>query len=152
MRGFSTGQRIGLAIGMLVGLETCVDGFLMVGGPDPTPIPIVALFVGLGALIIGLLGFAWWRKTQGPIRAAAILIILNALGAAPAFAVADAPVGARLSAAFAILGGLAAVVLLYTGRRSQPSTEERSRVEQRDHGHQGQRDRRSGPPGRRAPR
>ena len=134
MGGFSPGQRIGLAVGMLVGLETCVDGFRMAGGADPTPIPIVALFVGLGALIVGLLGFAWWRGTRGPIRAAAALILLNALGAAPAFAVADAPVGARLSAGFAILGGVAAVVLLYTGRRSQPSTEERSPEPQADRG------------------
>jgi peptidoglycan/LPS O-acetylase OafA/YrhL len=126
MTGFSPGQRIGLAIGMLVGLESCVDGLLMAGGTDPTAIPIVALFVGLGAFIVGLLGFAWCRKARWPIRAAAVLIILNALGAVPAFAVADVPVGARLSAGFAILGGLAAVVLLYTGRRSQPSTEERS--------------------------
>jgi hypothetical protein len=126
MTGISTGQRIGLAIGMLVGLETCVDSFRLAGGTDPTPIPIVALFVGLGAIIVGLLGFAWWRGTRWPIRAAAVLIILNALGAVPAFAAADVPVGARLSAGFAILGGLAAVVLLYTGRRSQPSTEERS--------------------------
>ena len=126
MTGFSTGQRIGLAIGMLVGLETSVDSLRLAGGTDPSPIPIVALFVGLGAFIVGLLGFAWWRKTWGPIRAAAVLIILNALAAVPAFAVADVPVGARLSAGFAILGGLAAVILLYTGRRSRPSTEERS--------------------------
>jgi len=126
MTGFSPTQRIGLAIGMLVGLETCVDSFRLAGGTDPTPIPIVALFVGLGAFIVGLLGFAWWRKARGPIRAAAVLIILNALGAVPAFAVADVPVGARLSAGFAVLGGVAAVILLYTGRRSQPSTEERS--------------------------
>lgn len=126
MTGFSTGQRIGLAIGMLVGLETCVDSFRLAGGTDPTPIPIVALFVGLGAFIVGLLGLAWWKQTRGAIRAAAVLIILNALAAVPAFAVADVPVGARLSAGFAILGGVAAVVLLYTGRRSQPSTEERS--------------------------
>jgi uncharacterized membrane protein len=126
MTGFSPGQRIGLAIGMLVGLESCVEGLLMAGGTDPTPIPIVALFVGLGAFIVGLLGFAWWRETWRPIRAAAVLIILNALAAVPAFAVADVPVGARLSAGFAILGGVAAVILLYTGRRSHPSTEERS--------------------------
>jgi peptidoglycan/LPS O-acetylase OafA/YrhL len=111
MTGFSAGQRIGLAIGMLVGLETCVDSFFIVGGSDPTPIPIVALFVGL-------LGFAWRRETRGPIRAAAVLIILNALGAVPAFALPDVPVAARLSAGFAILGGLVAVVLLYSGRRS----------------------------------
>jgi hypothetical protein len=55
MTGFSPGQRIGLAIGMLVGLESCVEGLLMAGGTDPTPIPIVALFVGLGAFIVGLL-------------------------------------------------------------------------------------------------
>jgi uncharacterized membrane protein len=111
---------------MLVGLETCVDGFLMAGGTDPTPIPIVALFVGLGVFIVALLGFAWWRETRAPIRAAAVLIVLNALAAVPAFAVADVPVGARLSAGFAVLGGVAAVILLYTGRRSRPSTEERS--------------------------
>jgi|SRR5215211_1407787 uncharacterized membrane protein len=126
MTGFSPTQRIGLAIGMLVGLETCVDSFRLAGGTDPTPIPIVALFAGLGAFIVGLLAFAWWRKTWRPIRAAAVLIILNALAAVPAFAVADVPVGARLSAGFAILGGVAAVILLYTGRRSHPSTEERS--------------------------
>jgi uncharacterized membrane protein len=126
MTGFSTGQRIGLAIGMLVGLETCVDSFRLARGTDPTPIPIVALFAGLGAFIVGLLGLAWWKQTRGAIRAAAVLIILNALAAVPAFAVADVPVGARLSAGFAILGGVAAVILLYTGRRSQPSTEERS--------------------------
>jgi uncharacterized membrane protein len=126
MTGFSPGQRIGLAIGMLVGLESCVDGLLMAGGTDPTPIPIVALFAGLGAFIVGLLGLAWWKQTRGAIRAAAVLIILNALAAVPAFAVADVPVGARLSAGFAILGGVAAVILLYTGRRSHPSTEERS--------------------------
>jgi len=126
MTDFSTGQRIGLAIGMLVGLETCVDSFRLAGGTDPTPIPIVALFVGLGAFIVGLLAFAWWKQTWRPIRAAAVLIILNALGAVPAFSVADVPVGARLSAGFAVLGGVAAVILLYTGRRSQPSTEERS--------------------------
>jgi uncharacterized membrane protein len=126
MTGFSTGQRIGLAIGMLVGLETCVDSFRLARGTDPTPIPIVALFAGLGAFIVGLLGLAWWKQTRGAIRASAVLIILNALAAVPAFAVADVPVGARLSAGFAILGGVAAVILLYTGRRSQPSTEERS--------------------------
>ena len=126
MTGFSTGQRVGLAIGMLVGLETCVDSFRLAGGTDPTPIPIVALFVGLGAFIVGLLGLAWWKQTWWAIRAAAVLIILNALAAVPAFAVADVPVGARLSAGFAILGGVAAVILLYTGRRSHPSTEERS--------------------------
>jgi hypothetical protein len=126
MAGFSTGQRIGLAIGMLVGLETCVDSFRLAGGTDPTPIPIVVLFAGLGAFIVGLLGLAWWKQTRGAIRAAAVLIILNALAAVPAFAVADVPVGARLSAGFAVLGGVAAVILLYTGRRSQPSTEERS--------------------------
>jgi hypothetical protein len=118
MAGFSTGQRIGLAIGMLVGLETCVDSFFIVGGSDPTPIPIVAIFVGLGASIVGLLAFAWRRETRRPIRAAAVLIILNALAAVPAFAIPDVPVPARLSAGFAILGGLVAVVLLYSGRRS----------------------------------
>ena len=126
MTGFSTGQRSGLAIGMLVGLETCVDSFRLAGGTDPTPIPIVALFAGLGAFIVGLLCLAWWKQSRGAIRAAAVLIILNALAAVPAFAVADVPVGARLSAGFAVLGGVAAVILLYTGRRSQPSTEERS--------------------------
>jgi uncharacterized membrane protein len=127
MTGFSTGQRIGLAIGMLVGLETCVDSFRLARGTDPTPIPIVALFAGLGAFIVGLLGLAWWKQTRGAIRAAAVLIILNALAAVPAFAVADVPVGARLSAGFAILGGVAAVILLYSGRRRvRPRTEEGS--------------------------
>jgi len=126
MTAFSTGQRIGLAIGMLIGLDNCVEGLFIGGGSDPTPIPIVALSVGLGALIVGLLAVAWKNGTRRPVHIAAVLIVLNAIAAIPAFAVPDVPVGARLSAGFAVLGGFTAIALLYSRRTADgPSSDGR---------------------------
>lgn len=118
-----TGRRkAGYILGIIVGLLN-IPGALVPGGETasgaPTGPPLAIRLFGLGAgiIIAVLLAMAWRNRSRALTRAAAVLMILTALTAVPAFSPPDIPAWIKLFAAVFILSTLASLVLLFSPTR-----------------------------------
>jgi peptidoglycan/LPS O-acetylase OafA/YrhL len=119
MNEISGRQRAGYVLGLIVGF-TNIPGAFVPGGetesgaPTGPPVQILAFGVVAGVLIMGLLALAWRTGRRGLVRIAAVLMILVALTAVPAFFIDTVPAWVKLFAAAYVLATLAALVLLFS--------------------------------------
>lgn len=106
------------AVNALGGLVTAPSS-----GSDSGP-PAVVVVIGLlvGVVVTALLVVSWRQDRVGPRRVAAVLMVVVALTAVPAFLVGGVPAGVQLVAGAVILATLVAVVLLfYPDRGTSPA-------------------------------
>lgn len=122
MADVSNRQRAGFVLGIVVGVLNLATGFASPSGSEAgPPLFIVLLGVGAGVVIIALLVLGWRTGKALPTRIAAVLIVVNALTAAPAFGVEDVPEWVQIYAGVLILASVAAVVLLFSAGRTVPA-------------------------------
>jgi hypothetical protein len=88
---------------------------------------VIVLGYVLGLLVIGLLGISWVKDVAIARRIAAVLMIMGAMSALPAFAVPAVPLWARLIAGIAILATIACIILLFYPDRSSAVAANRER-------------------------
>ena len=120
---YPTRQKAGFVLAVIVALLNVPGAFLPTGGTsesDPPGPPLAVLLLGLvlGLVTVGLLMWGWRTGRRGPVRGAAVLLVLIALTAVPAFFVPGIGAWIRLFAGIYVLATIAAVVLLFSpGRR-----------------------------------
>ena len=118
----SSRRKAGLVLGIVVGLVN-VPGSFVPGGEtetgSPTGPPLFILLFGLvaGILIAGLLAAAWVRRSRALVRVAAVVMVLVALSAVPAFFMPDVPAWIVAFAGLYVLATVAALVLLLAPER-----------------------------------
>lgn len=113
----------GPVVAIVVSLSNCLAllGPTSSDGSDGPPFFVVAFGAAIGIVMAGLIFWGWRSGRRGPIRAGAVLMVLVALTAVPAFTTPDVPVWAKLMAGIYILLTVAALLLLFGGgRRAQP--------------------------------
>jgi heme A synthase len=119
-------RKAGYILGVIVGLLNIPGAFVPSGQTDtgsPTGPPFQILIFGVvaGVLAAALLAVAWRRRSRALTRAAAVLMILLALTAVPAFTAPDVPAWIKLIAGAYVLSTLVSLVLLFSpARRPAP--------------------------------
>ena len=119
---YSARQKAGFVLAAVVALVNIPGAFIPTSDSDhgPNPGPPVAVLVGalvLGLVVVGLLLWAWRTGRRGPVRAAAVLLVLIALTALPAFFFAGMAAWIRLFAGLYVLATIVAVALLFSPPR-----------------------------------
>ena len=116
---YSPRQKAGFVLGSIVALLNIPGAFIPTSGTDestpagpPVAVLVIALVLGLAA--VGLLAWAWRTGRRVPVRAAAVLLVITALSAVPAFFVDSIAAWIRLFAGAYILATIAAIVLLFS--------------------------------------
>jgi hypothetical protein len=115
-------QKAGYILGLIVGF-TNIPGAFVPGGdtesgaPTGPPVEILAFGVVAGGLIMALLALAWRTGRRPLVRVAAVLMILVALTAIPAFFIDTVPAWVKLFAGAYVLATLASLVLLFSPSR-----------------------------------
>jgi peptidoglycan/LPS O-acetylase OafA/YrhL len=123
---YSTRQKAGFVLATIVALLNIPGAFIPTSGSDTTaptgpPVAVLVIALVLGLVVVGLLLWAWRTGRRGPLRAAAVLLVVLALSALPAFFVASIAAWIRLFAGLYVLATLAAIVLLFSpGPRRLP--------------------------------
>lgn len=126
MNEISGRRKTGYILGLIVGLLNIPASFVPSGQTatgSPTGPPVQILIFGLvgGVLIALLLAVAWRKRSRALTRAAAVLMILVALTAVPAFSLPDLPAWVKLFAGLYVLATLVSLVLLFSpARRPAP--------------------------------
>ncbi len=111
-------RRTGFVLGMLVGFAN-IPGVFVPGGetdtgsPTGPPLPVLLFGLVAGIAIMGLLARAWQTGSRGLVRAAAVLMVLVALTAVPAFFSPDIPAWIVAFAGVYVLATVASLVLLF---------------------------------------
>jgi peptidoglycan/LPS O-acetylase OafA/YrhL len=115
MQEYTSRQRAGFVVGAAVALVNIPGAFIPIDPDAPGP-PIGVLVAGVvfGVLTAGLLLLGWRSGKRWPVRAAVVLLLLNALTALPAFFVEGVPAWVRMFAGLFVLATVAAVVLLFS--------------------------------------
>jgi len=114
-------QKVGHAIGLVLGLDMLTTLFSEGTGDDPTPVPVLAVIVVMMVLILALLVTSLVSNRRGPRRIAAVLLVVNALLAVPGLFLPDVATWLRIDAGLCVIGTIAAIVLLfYPDRRAVP--------------------------------
>ena len=116
---YSARQKAGFVLAAVVALVNIPGAFIPTSGTDEAAPagPPVAVLVGslvLGLVVVGLLLWAWRTGRRGPVRAAAVLLVLLALAALPAFFVASIAAWIRLFAGLYVLATIVAIALLFS--------------------------------------
>ena len=119
---YSARQKAGFVLAAVVALVNIPGAFIPTSGTDEgvNPGPPVAVLVGslvLGLVAVGLLLWGWRTGRRGPVRAAAVLLVLLALAALPAFFVTGIAAWIRLFAGLYVLATIVAVALLFSPPR-----------------------------------
>lgn len=115
----TTRQKAGHVIGLVLGLDMLTTLFSEGTGDDATPLPVLAIIVVMMLLILGLLVRSWATGRRLPRRIAAVLLVVNALLAAPGLFLPDVATWMRIDAGFCVIGTIAAIVLMfYPDRRA----------------------------------
>ncbi|MFP5346111.1 MAG: hypothetical protein ACLGIA_03660 [Actinomycetes bacterium] len=117
MNHMSGRRRAGFVLGMILGLSNLVSivgpsGEAESGAPAGPPMAVIVVDMVCGVLVIALLALAWRTGRRSLVRAAAVLMILAALSAVPAF-FAGVPAPVQILAAAYILATLVSVVLMF---------------------------------------
>lgn len=110
---FTRNTRIGLVLALVLGAVDLVGSAF--SGPSGQPGPpsgVGILDTVLGALTIVAVGFAWRRRSRKLIRVIAVLRVLSAATALPAFFVSGVPAVLVIAAAVEVLLTALTVVLL----------------------------------------
>lgn len=122
-----TGRRkSGYILGIAVGLVN-IPGMFVPGGetesgsPTGPPLPILVFGLVAGLLIAGLLALSWRNGSRGLMRTAAVLMILVALTAVPAFFGPEIPLWIVAFAGIYVLATVVSLVLLFAPER-QPAS------------------------------
>lgn len=125
MSALSTPKRAGHALAIVVTFVNALGGLVAQpgsgsgGGP---PVAVVVIGVLIGLVVTVLLVVSWRQDRVGPRRVAAVLMVVIALTAVPAFLVGGVPAGVQLVAGAVVLATLVAVVLLfYPDRGTSPA-------------------------------
>ena len=111
-------RRAGYTLGILVGL-TNIPGMFVPGGetasgsPTGPPLPILVFDLVAGLLIVGLLALSWRNGSRGLVRAAAVVMILVALTAVPAFFAPDIPLWIVAFAGIYVLATVVSLLMLF---------------------------------------
>jgi len=118
-------HRAGLVLGILLGLSNTIPVFPTggddAGSPAGPPIEVAVFGIVAGVLIAGLLALAWRRRSRALVRVAAVLMVLTALSAVPAFFVSGVPSWVVAGAGVYVLTTVVALVLMFAPeRRSAP--------------------------------
>lgn len=122
MNEISSKQRAGYILGLVVAFAN-IPAALIPGGVDDSgspvgpPLPIVLFGVVVGLATMVLLALAWRTDRRGYLRAAAVLMILVALTAVPAFPIPTVPAWVKLVAGTGVLATLVSLVLLFSPAR-----------------------------------
>lgn len=118
MSALSAPRRAGHIVGIVMSALNVVSSALPTDPTQPgPPMPVIAFGVGVGIVSILLLVWSWRADARWPRRAAAVLMILAALTAVPAFLVEGVPALLRLIAGAFVLLTVATVVLLFYPER-----------------------------------
>jgi hypothetical protein len=122
MKEISGRQKAGYVLGLIVGFVNIPGAFVPggeteSGSPTGPPMEIVVFGLVAGLAIMGLLAAAWRTGKRGFLRAAAVLMILVALTAVPAFFIDTVPAWVKLFAGAYVLATLASLVLLFSPAR-----------------------------------
>jgi len=117
---YSTANKAGFILTLLLGLTNA----LALASPTPEgevgpPIAVLIFGAAVGVAIIVAVLVGWLRGSRAAIRAAAIMLVLTAITALPAFVTPDVSAGLRASAAgFVVLTIVALVLMLKPSGRS----------------------------------
>jgi lysylphosphatidylglycerol synthetase-like protein (DUF2156 family) len=122
MNEISGRQKAGFILGGIVGFVNIPGAFVpsgqtATGAPTGPPMEILMFGVVGGVLIMGLLAVAWRKRSRALTRAAAVLMILVALTAVPAFFTPEVLAWIKLFAGCYVLATLVSLVLLFSPSR-----------------------------------
>lgn len=112
-------QKAGYVLAGVVALANIPSAFIPTDGGDSEtnagpPVFVLVVGVVLGLAVFGLLLASWRSGRRGPVRAAAVLLVLLALLAGPAFFVSGVQTWVRAVAGLYVLATVAALVLLFS--------------------------------------
>ncbi len=116
---YSTRQKAGFVLGAIVALSNVPLAFIPTDGtttganPGP-PVSILVITLVMGLAVCGLLAWSYRTGRRGPVRAAAVLLVVTALLAMPAFFVDGIAAWIRLLAGAYVLATIASIVLLFS--------------------------------------
>ena len=124
MDQISSRRRAGLALGIVVGLSNIPAAWIPGGetesGSPTGPPPFIVMFgLGAGLIIAGLLVAAWRRRSRALVRVAAVVMVLVALSAVPAFFGPDVPPWVVAIAGAYVLATVVALVLMFAPERRE---------------------------------
>jgi hypothetical protein len=116
---YSSRQKAGFVLGVIVALSNIPLAFIPTNGTDVgdqpgPPVSVLVVTLVLGLAICGLLLWSYRTGRKGPIRAAAVLLVVTALLAMPAFFVDGIAAWIRLLAGIYVLATIASMVLLFS--------------------------------------
>lgn len=110
---YSTANKVGYVLTLLLGLGNVVSiAFPTPEGEVGPPLAVLAFGAVAGVAIIAAVLVGWLRESRAAIRAAAIMLVLTAITALPAFVTPDVPAPLRAAAAAFVLLTIVAVVLM----------------------------------------
>lgn len=110
---YSTPNKVGFVLTMLLGLGNVVSiAFPTPEGEAGPPLAVLVFGSVVGVAIIAAVLVGWLRGSRTAIRAAAIMLVLTAITALPAFVTPDVPAPLRVSAAAFVLLTIVALVLM----------------------------------------
>ena len=114
-------RKAGLVLGIVVGLSNIPAVFTPGAGEaeftEGPPIEVTVFGFVAGVAIAGLLALAWRRRSRALVRVAAVLLVLTALSAVPAFFVPDIPSWVVAGAGVYVLATIVTLVLLFAPER-----------------------------------
>lgn len=110
---YSTPNKVGFVLTILLGLANVASiAFPTPEGEVGPPLAVLAFGAVAGLAIIAAVLAGWLRGSRAAIRAAAIMLVLTAITALPAFVTPDVPAPLRVSAAAFVLLTIVALVLM----------------------------------------
>src|SRR6185436_2608418 len=107
---------LGLILAALLGLADLALPFGGDDNPVPLPVALTSAVLGLITIAAAVIGR---RGNRAAVTTVVVTRVLSALGALPAFFVADVPAAARISAAVIIVSTLVVVALLLPALRKR---------------------------------
>lgn len=119
VRTYSTANKVGFVLAILLGAGGLVGlAFPTPEGEVGPPLPVVVFNAVVGVVIVAAVLVGWLRGSRAATRAAAIILVLSAITALPAFVAPDVPAPLVMAAGVSVALTIVAVVLMLKPNRS----------------------------------